>query len=176
MKSKAQIRSHPIHPMLVAFPIASLTGTLAFDAVGVLTGWQDWVATGRFLNVAGIASGLIAAVPGLIDYLGVVPPHSSAGARATRHMLVNVSALACFALAWLFRGPDGTPGLGTIALDAVGLGLLTTGGWLGGTLVYRNQIGVDHRYARAGKWRELAVEAQPGQPVAVARADELEVD
>src|SRR3954452_2379084 len=132
MKSKAQFRSHPIHPMLVAFPIAFLTGTLVFDAVGALAGWPAWIATGRFLNVAGIASRLVAAIPGLIDYLGVVPPHSSARARVTWHLQIKVSALACFTLAWPFRGPGGTQGLGTIALDAVVLGLLTVGGWLGG--------------------------------------------
>ena len=42
-------------------------------------------------------------------------------------------------------------------MEAAGLGLMTYGGWMGGTLVYRNQIGVDHRYARAGKWKEATV-------------------
>ena len=48
-------------------------------------------------------------------------------------------------------------------LEAAGVGLLTAGGWMGGTLVNRNQIGVDHRYAHAGKWQEQEVEARPGQ-------------
>jgi hypothetical protein len=91
-------------------------------------------------------------------------------------MLVNAAAPACFALAWPFRSPEGTPGLGTIALDVVSLGLLTTGGWLWGTLVDRTPIGVGHRSARSGKWREQAVAARPDQPVAVAGADELEVN
>ena len=47
---------------------------------------------------------------------------------------------------------------------------------MGGTLVYRNQIGVDHRYAHAGKWREQAVEGSPGDWAVVARADELKVN
>lgn len=47
---------------------------------------------------------------------------------------------------------------------------------MGGVLVNRKQIGVDPRYARAGKWKEAIVQAQPGEPVVVARADELEVD
>jgi len=46
----------------------------------------------------------------------------------------------------------------------------------GRTLVYRNQIGVDHRYARAGKWKEQTVNARPGETIAAAREDELEVD
>ena len=32
--------------------------------------------------------------------------------------------------------------------------MLGISGWLGGTLVYRNQIGVDHRYAGAGQMKE----------------------
>jgi nitrite reductase/ring-hydroxylating ferredoxin subunit len=51
---------------------------------------------------------------------------------------------------------------------------MTVGGWLGGTLVYRNQIGVDHRYAEAGKWREVSVEGKPGEAVVVEGAQELQ--
>jgi nitrite reductase/ring-hydroxylating ferredoxin subunit len=47
---------------------------------------------------------------------------------------------------------------------------------MGGTLVYRNQIGVDHRYARSGKWREQEVAGRSGESVVVARGDELKVD
>jgi nitrite reductase/ring-hydroxylating ferredoxin subunit len=89
-------------------------------------------------------------------------------------MGVNVSALTAFALSWLFRDRGSwEPGVGTFLLELAGVGLVTYGGWLGGTLVYRNQIGVDHRYAHAGKWHEQTVEGSPGPAVAVARADEL---
>jgi len=177
MRSKAHFKSHPIHPMLVAFPIAFLYGALGFDAAGRLANWPGGWATGAYLSLAAIASGLIAAIPGLIDYMYAVPPQSSGRARATQHMLINVSALAAFAVGWAFR--DRTtlvPGAGTLLLEAAGVGLVTWGGWLGGTLVYRNQIGVDHRYARAGKWKEQAVEGRPDGPIAVAREGELEVD
>jgi nitrite reductase/ring-hydroxylating ferredoxin subunit/uncharacterized membrane protein len=177
MRSKAHFKSHPIHPMLVAFPIAFLYGALAFDAAGRLANWPGGWATGAYLSLAAIASGLIAAIPGLIDYMYAVPPRSSGRARATQHMLINASALAAFAVGWAFR--DRTtlvPGAGTLLLEAAGVGLVTWGGWLGGTLVYRNQIGVDHRYARAGKWKEQAVEGRPDGPIAVAREGELELD
>jgi nitrite reductase/ring-hydroxylating ferredoxin subunit/uncharacterized membrane protein len=178
MRSKAHVKSHPIHPMLVAFPIAFLYGALGFDAAGRLASWPGGWTTGAFLSVAALVSGLVAAVPGLIDYLSAVPPNSSARARATQHLLVNISALAAFALGWAFRDRATlAPGAGTLLLEAAGVGLITWGGWLGGTLVYRNQIGVDHRYARAGKWKEQSFEARPGgQPVVVAREDELEID
>jgi nitrite reductase/ring-hydroxylating ferredoxin subunit/uncharacterized membrane protein len=163
--------------MLVAFPIAFLVGALAFDVAGRLAGWPGGWSTGAYLSIAAIASGLLAAVPGLIDYFAVVPPNSSAKARATQHMLVNVSALVAFALGCAFRDwASLSPGLGTIVLEAVGVGLVTWGGWLGGTLVYRNQIGVDHRYAGAGKWNEAALDGSPGGSVVVAKEGELQVD
>jgi nitrite reductase/ring-hydroxylating ferredoxin subunit/uncharacterized membrane protein len=177
MRSKVQIKGHPLHPILVAFPIAFLYGNLAFDAAGRAGGWASAWTTGGYLSLAAVASGLVAAVPGFIDYLYVVPPNSTARKRTTWHLGVNVAALAAFALGWAFR--DGTswrPGAGTLLLELAGVVLVTAGGWLGGTLVYRNLIGVDHRYAGAGKWREQEVEGRPGDEVVVARADELKPD
>jgi nitrite reductase/ring-hydroxylating ferredoxin subunit len=106
---------------------------------------------------AGLAAGLIAAVPGLIDYLGSVPPRSSAKERATKHALINVGSLALFAMSWLAdrKRNRALP----LAFETVGAATLCVGGWMGGTLAYRNQIGVDHRYANAGKWREEHVDA-----------------
>src|SRR5207248_8640509 len=105
----------------------------------------------------------------------IVPPTSSAKRRATYHLVVNVTALTLFAAGWAFRDPDSLrAGDGTLLLELAGVGCIGYGGWLGGTLVYRNQIGVDHRYAHAGKWAEVTVEGKPGGAVAVAAADELE--
>lgn len=177
MRSKAHFKSHPIHPMLVAFPIAFLYGALGFDLAGRLGHWLGGWATGAYLSLAAIASGLVAAVPGLIDYLGAVPPDSSARVRATRHMAVNVTALVAYGVAWAFRDRMTLePGAAAVGLEAVGVALVTWGGWLGGTLVYRNQIGVDHRYAEAGKWREQSVDGHAGGAVVVARAGELEIN
>src|SRR5262249_24019119 len=174
MRSKAQLKGHPIHPMLVAFPIAFVCGSFLFDLAGRLGGWASAWTTGAYLSLAALASGLIAGVPGLIDYLLAVPPRSSGKARATYHMIVNVPALACFAAGWAFRDRMTLmPGTGTLLLEGLGLVLVTGGGWLGGTLVYRNQIGVDHRYAGAGKWREEAIEGKPGESLVVAKSDEL---
>ena len=174
MRSKAQIKGHPLHPMLIAFPIAFLCGSLVSDVVGKIGGWSSFWTMGGYLNVAAIVSGLVAAVPGLIDYLLIVPPDSSAKTRATWHLTVNTTALVAFAAAWAFRDlASWEPGIGAVVLEAVGVALVMAGGWLGSTLVYRNQIAVDHRYAGSGKWREQNVEPRPGEEVVVARADEL---
>jgi nitrite reductase/ring-hydroxylating ferredoxin subunit len=129
------------------------------------------------LSLVGIVAALIAAVPGFIDYFTTVPPKSSGKKRATKHMLVNLGAVILFAAAWAIRGAsEAFPATSVLALEGIGLVLLTAGGWMGGVLVNRNQIGVDHRYARAGKWKEQRVESRSGEPAVVARADELQVD
>ena len=174
MRSKASYGGHPIHPMLIPFPFAFLTGAFLFDAAAAWTGNMDLSYTGRNLTVAGIAMGLVAAIPGAIDYFGSVPPKSSGKKRATQHALANVSALLLFAASYVLR-EDGDASTGTLVLQFAGLVLLSMGGYMGGTLVFRNQIGVDHRYADAGKWQEVKV-ASSGQAVVVADAGDLKVD
>ena len=94
MRSRASIKGHPLHAMLIPFPFAFLTGAFVFDVLGR---WLDAPAlwtTGAHLALAGIAFALIAAVPGLIDYLFTVPPDSTGKTRATKHMAVNLTAVA----------------------------------------------------------------------------------
>src|SRR5436305_7737284 len=88
MRSKAQFKGHPLHPALVAFPVAFLYGSLAFDLAGAAGGWPVAWSMGGWLSLAALGCGLIAAIPGLIDYFYVVPPASSARNRATWHLSV----------------------------------------------------------------------------------------
>ncbi len=177
MRSKASFRGHPIHPALIPFPFAFLYGAFFFDLAGRLTIQPRLWTTGAYLSLVGIISALVAAVPGFIDYFSTVPPKSSGKRRATKHMLVNLSAVILFAIAWAIRGPnEALPSVTVLMLEAAALGLLTVGGWMGGVLVNRNQIGVDHRYAQAGKWKEEKVQLKADHPMPVARADELKVD
>ena len=174
MRSLANYRGHPMHPALIPFPFAFLAGAFGFDVAGRLLGQPALWTTGAHLAIAGVASGLLAAIPGILDYLKRVPPNSTGKTRAARHGLVNVCALVLFSVAWFIRGAaDAPPDTAVVLVEAVAVALLMAGGWMGGTLVNRNQIGVDHRYANAGKWREETVTAPPGEPVTVARAGEL---
>jgi len=176
MRSTATVRGHPLHPILIAFPVAFGVAAPAFDVVGVLADWPSVWTAGAYLATAAVVTGLIAGAPGFIDYLYTVPPDSSAKRRATWHLGVNVTALVLVAVGWAFRDYHSLrPGGGTILFEVAGLVLLSCGGWLGGTLVFRNQIGVDHRYAGAGRWKEEDVSGSPGELVDVAAADELKV-
>ncbi len=177
MRSTASFRGHPVHPALIPFPFAFLIGAFAFDAGGKIFDRAGWWMTGSHLAAAGVVMALVAAVPGFVDYVYTVPPQSTGKRRATRHMVVNLLAVTLVALAWVIRRPIlYEPNLLVLGFELGALALLLVGGWMGGTLVNRNQIGVDHRYANAGKWREQRVEPRPNTPVPVASADELKVD
>lgn len=153
MRSRASFKSHPIHPMLIVYPFAFLTGAFGFNVVATARRKKELADTANHLVPAGIAAGLIAAVPGIVDYLTVVPPQSSGRQRARRHALLNTTGLGLFAASWLL-GRSGRRRALPLLLQGVGSAAMSVAGFLGGTLVYRNQIGVDHRYANAGKWQE----------------------
>jgi nitrite reductase/ring-hydroxylating ferredoxin subunit/uncharacterized membrane protein len=178
MKSKVSVKGHPLHPMLIPFPFAFLTGAVIFHALGWMLPDETFWTTGHYLIPAGIAAGLLAAVPGIVDYAAVVPPRSSGKRRAGLHALSNVGALLLFGLAWWFRAPAPVDAsLPVFATELAALTLLSAGGWMGGTLVYRNQIAVDHRYAHAGKWREETIDGPAdGEGTAIGRADQLQVN
>ena len=176
MRSKASLNGHPIHPMLVSFPFAYLFGSAALNLWARASGRPRLHETARDLNTLGLATAVAAAVPGIVDYTLAVPPQSSAKQRATKHALSNVSALVLFATARAGRNGSSAPPAWTSVLEVAGAALLSVGGWMGGTLVFRNQIGVDHRFAESGKWREHALPAaDPGDVLDVAAEGDLEV-
>jgi nitrite reductase/ring-hydroxylating ferredoxin subunit/uncharacterized membrane protein len=178
MRSTAHIKGHPLHPMLIPFPFAFLVGGAIVDVWAGLSGRSRWHRSARDMTTLGLGSAIIAAMPGLVDYLTIVPPRSSAHTRATRHMVANLAAVGLFATARLGRRDSNRrPSAWRLASELAGAGLLAAGGWLGGTLVTRNQISVDHRYADAGKWRveRIPEERLQGRRIEVSVAD-LEPD
>src|SRR5690606_20249954 len=102
-------RGHPIHPMLIPFPIGFLVGALAADFGGWFLDNDDLHVTAWYLLAAGVVTAAVAAVPGFVDYLFTVPPNSSGKKRATLHMAANLGAVALFALVWWLRGGPGVP-------------------------------------------------------------------
>ena len=159
MRSRVAIKSHPVHPMLVGFPIALWVMAFIFNIIGAV--WNDSVlwSAGFACVIAGCVMAVLAAVPGTIDWLTIVPPRSSAKSRGLLHGSLNMLALTLFIYAAARQGgPTTEPDKIVLLVMAVGVVILAISGWLGGTLVYRNQIGIDHRYAGAGTFKMRSLE------------------
>ncbi len=166
MRSKAQVKGHPLHPIFVNFPIAFFLGTWLFDGLAYATPslYLSFSTTALYIQIAGIGFSLVAAIPGIIDYVYTVPPESTAKSRAAQHGLLNVTTVALFSISLFYKliSKEAQP-LILIGLETIAIVLMAIAGWLGGTLVNRNQIGIDIRYAGAGKWKELHAKAQNGK-------------
>ena len=173
MRSAAHIRSHPIHPFLVTFPVAFFTGAAVTDVIAFAGGWHSLHAVAYYMCWAGVAGGVLAAVPGVIDYIKTVPPQSSAARRGAKHAIANTVVLLLFVSVIILR----KTGFEWYILipELVATATMYYSAWMGATLVSRNQIGIDHRYAEAGKWKELRVK-DPVFPLLVAEKDELVVN
>jgi hypothetical protein len=110
----------------------------------------------------------------LIIYL-LFHPKALQKKRATKHGLLMFSVVIIFAAALLLRQKVNVSTLTYRCLELAGVILLSIAGWLGGTLVYRNQIGVDIRYAHAGKWRKSFIHDGNGN-MTIETADDLKVN
>jgi nitrite reductase/ring-hydroxylating ferredoxin subunit/uncharacterized membrane protein len=160
VRARAQIKSHPIHPMLIVLPLGLFLGSWIFDLIGKATNNELLWAASYYSAIAGIVGGFCAAIPGLIDWIGVVPPRSSAKNRGLLHAGLNTLALIAFIAIAVHRSSSiAEPGAFELGLMTITIVVLGISGWLGGTLAYRNQIGVDHRYASAGQWKERILES-----------------
>lgn len=144
MRSKARIVDHPIHPMLIPLPIACAIGTIVCDMVARTGYYPEWYFMGYVLTLGTWATGLLAAVPGLIDYLSIIPSKTKAKKVATLHLALNVTVVGFYFISWLLKNATGgpSPATGSLILEIVAGGMLVVSGWLGGTLVYRHRAGV----------------------------------
>jgi len=88
---------------------------------------------------------------------------------------MNITTVIVFTVALVLRQKQEVSFMIILGLEIIGVILLSIAGWLGGTLVFRNQIGVDIRYANAGKWKEEYIKEAEGE-IAVASIDELKVN
>jgi uncharacterized membrane protein len=147
MYSKAKLLGHPVHPMLVGFPVAFYTATLASYGAYAATGDHFWFQLGVVANLAGVVGAAFAAVPGFIDWAMGIPSGHPAKAVGLEHLLLNVTALLLFGIdAYLQYGQwsDPTPSSGVaIALAAVGMGLTVAAGFLGWNMVQKHHVGID---------------------------------
>lgn len=143
MESKAKIFGHPIHPMLIVFPLGLLATATIFDIIGLLGGGAPWHSTAYYLIGAGVIGGLLAAVPGAVDWF-TVPRATRAKRVGLLHGVGNVIVVALFIVSWLLRRPDAAaPPAIAYVVSFAGFILAAFTGWLGGELVDRLGVGVD---------------------------------
>lgn len=143
MKAKARLFGHPIHQMLIVFPLGLLGTSLFFDIAHLVSGNPQWSLISYWLIVVGIIAALVAAVFGLIDWTAI-----PAGTRAKRigalHGGGNVVVVLLFIGSCLMRrDAPGNPETAAIVLSALAVMLALVTGWLGGELVDRLGVGVD---------------------------------
>lgn len=140
--STVAIAGHPLHPLIVTFPIALLVSAAGTDLAYWFTRDTFWARGSVWLLGAGFVAGLVAAATGLMDYLFIDRVRKRSAGKI--HMLGNVAALLLTLVNWLQRLPNFTG-----AVLPVGLGLslivsllLAVTGWYGAELIYRHKVAV----------------------------------
>ena len=140
--SRAKILGHPIHPMLVSFPITCFVGAFVTDYVYWRTAEMQWANFSVWLITAGLITGLFAAIAGLTDFLG--SREIRALGTAWVHGAGNGLALILSLFNVFVHSRDAYTSVvptGLILSGVVVLILIVTG-WLGGELVFRQRVGV----------------------------------
>ena len=143
MESKVKFAGHPVHPMLVVFPLGLLTTAVLFDVIFLISGNSVWTLVSYYMIGAGVIGGLAAALFGWLDWFAI-----PSGTRAKRiglwHGLGNVVVLGFFVLSWVLRreNPE-LPPTGAIVAGLAGVVLAAITAWLGGEMVDRLGVGVD---------------------------------
>ena len=140
--SKASVGGHPIHPMLVSFPIVCFTGAFVTDLAYWATTAVMWETFSVWLLTAGLITGALAALAGLIDF--VANRRIRALKPAWPHALGNTLALVLSVINAFVHSRDGYTAVVPTGLTLSGLVvvILLFTGWMGGAMVYRHRVGV----------------------------------
>lgn len=143
MESRAKVLGHPLHTMLVAFPIGLLATSVVFDLIALVGDYPGLHGAAFWMIGAGVITGVLAAIPGAIDFF-TIPRHTRAWRVGALHGAGNLAMVTLFAISWLLRrempsNPDAIP----ILLSVIAFGLACATGWLGGELVNRLGMGID---------------------------------
>ena len=147
MASPASLGGHPVHPMLIPFPIALWVFSLVADVIYLWRGnlvWRDWIAFYTLLG--GIIGAAAAAVPGIVDWLSITD--GEVKKLADWHARLNVIALLVFAASFYLRTTGGAALVSgsyiiPVLLSVLGIILITISGWLGGEMVYKHGVAVE---------------------------------
>ena len=142
-RSTAQIAGHPIHPMLVAFPIAFFVATLLTDIVFMSTMNTGWAMASQWLLGAGLVMAALAALAGLTDVLGErrIRNLNTVWLHAGGNVLAVLISLYSFYIRYQAGAAAGVSTT-QIVLSAIVVAILLFTGWLGGEMVFRDRVGV----------------------------------
>ena len=141
MPSPASIRKHPLHPMFVGFPLGLWVFALVCDVVRAWSGNPVWGTVALYAVAGGIVGALLAAVPGLIDYLSI--DEAEMKRIATWHMFLNLGAVIIFALNLWLRFHLAEDSKLPLLLSLCGAAIVAFGGWIGGEMVYVKGMAVE---------------------------------
>ena len=143
MESRAKLLGHPIHQMLIVFPLGLLAMAVIFDIIAIWSSQSQFSQAAYWMVLAGIVTGLLAAPFGTIDWLAI-PSGTRAKRIGAAHGIGNVIVVLLFAGSWWLRRADpAVPGTAALVLSFAGALLALVTGWLGGELVDRLSVGVD---------------------------------
>jgi uncharacterized membrane protein len=143
MESRVKLAGHPVHPMLIVFPLGLLGAAVIFDIIFLISDNSQWTLAAYYMIGAGVIGGLAAALFGWLDWLGI-PGGTRAKHIGLWHGLGNTVVLAFFILSWVLRRDNpAEPPTGAIVAGLSGIVLSLITAWLGGELVYRLGVGVD---------------------------------
>jgi uncharacterized membrane protein len=142
MESRARLFGHPVHQMLVVFPLGLLGGAAAFDLLYLVTGRDLFAVVAHLMMAGGLITGLLAAPFGTIDWLAI-PRGTRAKSIGAMHAGGNVVVLLLFAGSWwLRRDNPAVPEVPAHVLSFAGVALSLVTAWLGGELVDRLGVGI----------------------------------
>ncbi|HEX3250347.1 MAG TPA: DUF2231 domain-containing protein [Pyrinomonadaceae bacterium] len=144
MKSKASIAGHPVHPMLIPFPLALWVTSFAVDILFYFLRHPTLLVIAKFLLAAGCLGAIAAAIPGIIDWLAI--KDGDVKRVANWHARLNIMALVVFAISFFLRIGSYSQLVGRrltlpFLLSLVGVILIAISGWLGGELVFHYGVG-----------------------------------
>lgn len=143
--SRAAIAGHPLHPMMIHFPVAALLGLVASDMAYLWLGDPFWARASLWLAGVGAFGGWVASIAGLVDLLSVTSIRRKVTAWC--HAVIAVMMLSLASLNWLLRyaGPEQGMERWGLYLSLLTAMLIALAAYLGGRLVYEHGVGVDTR-------------------------------
>jgi len=141
MATPASIKKHPVHPMLIVFPVGLWIFSLASDLI-YRAGWGSaiWNEVAFYTMIGGIAGALLAAIPGLIDLFSLSGRPKNLGIW---HMTINLVVVAIFVVDASLRNIGPRAGDVPFALSIVGVALMCISGWLGAEMVHVYGVSVE---------------------------------